>query len=208
RGGHWQGHEGATTGRVALTVESFLRLRGYDMEGTWGSGGQDLDLVQRASKAGELKKVRTRKQTVEYNHRLVGYPLPNDETNRKRDRNQAKVCNCYNPDGHSWGKMNTLNWALMGKRTQAGKLARNMHTDDVGWPFMLLEDQRTTPAKRARLAAAAAPPPPAPLPPPVARPCGRPTLPPPPPPPPTAPPAGVGGLAPPPGRSKLVSFGV
>ena len=48
----WRGHEGATIGRVAGSANLFLRLRGYDEEGVMGSGGQDVDLINRYKKDG------------------------------------------------------------------------------------------------------------------------------------------------------------
>ncbi len=138
----WRGHEGATTGRIAVTADAFTWLRGYDEEGTYGSGGQDVDLIKRAQKAKQFvtKQVKGLRMTVEDSHKEVGYPIPN-AANRKDDRNIAKICNCYNPNNFTWGGMNNFNYDLMQGRLREGKLQRNTHKEMLemlGWPFEIL----------------------------------------------------------------------
>jgi hypothetical protein len=77
---------------------------------------------------------------LEGSRKAVGYPIPNSDQ-PKKDRNPVKVCNCYNPEGWSWGKMNEFNHKLMTKRLEEGRLTRNLHVasvQELGWNFMVL----------------------------------------------------------------------
>ncbi len=138
----WRGHEAATTGRLAYTEEAFKYLRGYDEEGVYGSGYQDVDLLRRAEKAPGLTATisRGRRSTLEDSRRMIGFPLPNsDSGNIRYDINVAKVCNCYNPKNLTWGKMNEFNQRVMAGRLAEGKIQRNLGRASIGYPFNFLE---------------------------------------------------------------------
>ena len=134
----WRGHEGATTGRVAGLANLFLRLRGYDEEGVMGSGSQDVDLIKRYNLAGhrQVRAMFTRAGLAE-SHHVVGFPLPNDSSNRRADRSTSKTVNCFNPMNLSWGQMNERNWNVMSERTQRGEYVRNRDTRP-GWPYQII----------------------------------------------------------------------
>ena len=117
---------------------TFKHLRGYDEEGTFGSGFQDVDLIRRA-KSFPHTSVTATKKTSEESHQRIGFPIPNAE-NTRDDRNISKICNCYNPNGYSWGEVNQINHTLMTERLAAGQIVRNLHVasiDRLGWPFLV-----------------------------------------------------------------------
>ncbi|MCP4243763.1 MAG: hypothetical protein GY772_24685 [bacterium] len=147
---------------------------------TYGSGYQDVDFIKRAIKHPGLhaKRVFSKRGDTEYTHRLVGYPLsnlpPGEPLNTTRERSTAKVKNCFNPDGLSWGSMNTWNNELMSKRLAEGKIRRNEEDGrapmEIGWGFHIMGPSpwdgvggsappapRMPPGKTSRPAAAAAP---------------------------------------------------
>eukprot|EP00975_Prorocentrum_lima_P034957 7346764-Prorocentrum_lima.AAC.1 len=74
-----------------------------------GSGGQDVDLIKRYSKAGErqVRAMYTQRPLAE-SHDVVGYRLPNSPFKRA-DRSTSKTVHCLNPAGLTWGQMNTHN---------------------------------------------------------------------------------------------------
>lgn len=123
----YKGFESATTGRISATEEAFVSLNGYDEEGTYGSGSQDIDFLQRANKSqfGTICKVKVRGGEKEC-HEAVGFALPNAlQGGPKVDRDTSKIVNCYNPDKLKWTQMNERNWQIMSARTSAGHLQRN-----------------------------------------------------------------------------------
>ena len=65
----------------------FLELRGYDEEGVWGSGSQDIDFINRckARGRGQVFCRFTRKPST-VSHEVVGYPVPNDPTDKRKYR--------------------------------------------------------------------------------------------------------------------------
>ena len=91
----WRGHESSTTGRIGYRADLWTCLRGYDEEAIRGSGSQDIDMANRCKAfASNQASAKYSRGSTQDSHKVVGYPLPNDQNNARADRSTAKTCQC------------------------------------------------------------------------------------------------------------------
>ena len=123
-----------------MTEYLFLNLGGYDCEGVFGSGYQDIDLTERASHKSMLQRIHASKGTLAVSRRVVGYPLPNSGS-KADNKGKAKIVNCHNPKNLTWGQMNAHNSSVMMKRMNQQIVVRNKTAAQEGtwkWPCEMI----------------------------------------------------------------------
>ena len=123
-----------TTGRIAMAATTFLEVGGYD-EDLLPMGYQDIDIRNRISNGiGINRSPYKRIQYVNGVH-LVGGAIPNDSSDRKKDRGSAKICNIadqFKSKKLSWAQMNMKNRDVCRDRSQ-GRLQRNDGRPKGAW---------------------------------------------------------------------------
>ena len=112
---HARGWENATTGRIAIRMREFQHINGYDQEDDiQPSGYQDIDLVRRVEKLGNIKREKNTFADQVDAYECIGCAIPNDlssiEANSdtakiKANRDTAKIKNCHNPRKLTWGRL-------------------------------------------------------------------------------------------------------
>jgi hypothetical protein len=149
-----------TCGRLAYLLADFEAIGGYDCDGLYGMGYQDIDLRDRIrtlphsipnAAVGEavpptvppIKGKVCRLQV----YTKVGGALPNDTTDRKEDRTTAKTRNTTRAGVHTltWGQMNAANHQLCCARLAAGQVVRNSSLRFNCALWVLLLDRRNLP---------------------------------------------------------------
>ena len=123
--------DSGTCGRMAYRFCDFDEVGGYDQD-FFPVGYQDVDLKVRFN---ALQKKAGQKNTKPIdNVGNFGGAVPNDPTNRRNDRNNAKITQVDNDllqsaDTSSWGKMNAKNLEIAHQKMKRGEIKRNQHID-------------------------------------------------------------------------------
>ena len=122
-----EGLDSGTCGRMAYRFCDFDEVGGYDQD-FLPVGYQDVDLARRFK---EMQKRAGQKNTTPIeNVAHFGGAVPNDASNRKADRNTAKITevapNILQSAGtNSWGLMNATNLQIAAAKMKRGEIIRN-----------------------------------------------------------------------------------
>ena len=144
-----------TAGRISYKMKDFWHVNGYDVDGFYGMGYQDLDIRER------LRRLRPESPPGRFpnpgmntpgaaqaigwldNWANVGGALPNDTDTKAADRGSAKIANvpsCLNSAGKlmTWAEMNEANKKTAQRRMQENTLIRNTRVPFKNCWFLIL----------------------------------------------------------------------
>jgi len=144
-----------TAGRISYRMKDFWHVNGYDVDGFYGMGYQDLDIRER------IRRLRPEDPPGQFpnpgmqttggaqaigwldNWINVGGALPNDTDTKTADRGSAKITNvlpCLNSKGDlmTWADMNDANKKTAQRRMQESTVIRNTKVPFKSCWFMIL----------------------------------------------------------------------
>ena len=159
------------TGRIALQGDVWLMLRGYDEQGLFGSGYQDVDLRNRLVAAARepglthaavpgVSEVAAVPASSAYLppkplklRSQVGVAIANSAVSRKEDRGEAKIRNVETGGATrlTWTQMNGVNGRICQQRLRNKEVVRNVGHTIGSWAVAVL------PSTLAELPSAAVP---------------------------------------------------
>ena len=122
-----EGLDPGTCGRMVYRFSDFHDIGGYDQD-FFPVGYQDVDLRVRFK---EMQKRASQKNTFMIdNVANFGGAVPNDASDRKVDRNWAKITEVaqhilQTHGTTSWGKMNAMNLHIPAEKMKRGEIIRN-----------------------------------------------------------------------------------